>query len=160
MDSLLTKQNIHVTSDQDMVLLNVGNLTVHIPYLESFKIAQGIRLASKDAMRYIHEDAKKWSDFAKLNDMPDKTTPYTLSVEKRVTVKKDFNWRIGWEGEDIKMLFGNNSLKLHFTMALKISEWLRNAGREAKAWAGHRGSLLNLRGILSNAEENYKLGIH
>lgn len=160
MDDLLTKESIHIESDKDMVLLNVGNLTVHIPYLQSFKIAQGIRLASKDAMRYIHEDSTKWSEFAKLNNLPDKTTPYELSVEKRVTLQKDFNWKIGWEGENVKMLFGNNMLKLHFTIALKISQWLRNAGQEAKAWRGHKGAILNLRGILSNAEENYKLGIH
>lgn len=160
MDDLLTKQRIHVESDKDMVLLNIGNLVVHIPYLESFKIAQGIRLASKDAMRYIHEDSTKWPEFAKLNNLPDHTIPYEISIEKRVTIQKDFNYKIGWEGEDIKMLFGNNMVKLHFTLALKISEWLRHAGKESKAWAGQKGVNINLLGILSNAEENYKLGIH
>ena len=160
MDSLLTKQNIHVTNDKDMVLLSIGNLIVHIPYSESFKIAQGIRLASKDAMRYIHEDSTKWAEFAKLNDLPDKTTPYEVNSQIRSTIKKDFNWKIGWEGENIKMVFGNNEIKLHFTIALKISEWLRNSGHEAKAWSGQKGMSMNLLGILSNAEENYKLGIH
>jgi len=160
MDSLLTKQNIHITSDKDMVLLSIGNLIVHIPYLESFKVAQGIRLASKDAMRYIHEDSTNWPVFAKLNDLPDKTIPYEVNREERSTVKTDFNWKVGWEGENIKMLFGNNMVKLHFTIALKISEWLRNAGHESKAWAGRKGACMNLLGILSNAEENYKLGIH
>jgi len=160
MDSLLTKQRIHVHNDKDMVLLKVGNLIVHIPYAEGFKIAQGIRLASKDAMRYIHEDSTQWAKFAKLTDAPDKTISFEVNPEIRVTEYKDFNWKIGWEGEDVKMMFGNNLLKFHFTVALKISQWIRNAGQEAKAWSGQKGSYMNLRGILSNAEENYKLGIH
>ncbi len=160
MDGLLTKQRIHVDNDKDMVLLNVGNLTVHIPYLESFKIAQGIRLASKDAMRYIHEDSTKWLEFAKLNEQPDQTTPYETNAELRTTEHVQLDWKIGWEGEDVKMLFGNNLLKFHFTSALKVSEWLRYAGQKAKAWSGNQGVNINLLGILSDAEKNYKLGIH
>ena len=160
MDEILTKQRIHVYTDQDLVVLNVRDLQIEIPFAEGFKIAQGIRLAAKDAMRYIHEDSTKWAEYAKLTDAPDKTLPYKMNELKRVTVKKNFTWKVGWEGEDVKLLFGNNLLKFHFTVALKISEWIRNAGKEAKAWSGTGGSFINLTGILSDAEKNYKLGIH
>ncbi len=50
--AILEKQRIHVTSEHDQVLLMVGNLVVPIPYAASFRIAQGLRLSSKDAMRY------------------------------------------------------------------------------------------------------------
>lgn len=160
MDGLLTKQRIHVDSDKDMVLLNVENLTVHIPYIESFKIAQAIRLQSKDIMRYIHEDSTKWLEMARLDEQPDRTTPYEVNAELRTTEHIQFNWRVGWEGEDVKVLFGNNLLQFHFTSALKISQWLRYAGQKAKAWSGNKGVSINLLGILSDAEKNYKLGIH
>jgi len=156
---VLSKQNIHVAAELDQVLLMIGRLTVNMPYATSFRIAQGIRLAAKDAMRYAKEDVTGWSGFAQDEDIPERTTPYLVSTEERVTVPKGFTYKIGWDGEDVVMLLGNNRVELHFTTALKINTWLRTAGAEAKAWAGDSGKSMVASGILSNAEENYRLGI-
>ena len=157
--SVLTKQRIHVTSEQDQVLLMVGNLTVHMPYAVSFKIAQGIRLASKDAMRYAKEDVANWVKYSIDEDIPERTTPYAVNLTERVTVPKGFGYKIGWDGENVVMVLGNNKLELHFTTALQVNSWLRHAGSEAKLWAGDTGKSFSASGILSNAEENYRLGI-
>ena len=156
--SILSKQRIHVTSEYDQVILMVGDLDVNMPYAISFRVAQGLRLAAKDAMRYAKEDVTNWAAFAN-EDMPERTTPYVVSKERRITVQKGFSWRAGWNGENVKIQFGNNELQFHFTTALQISTWLHNSGAEAKAWAGDTGKSMFASAILSNAEENYRLGI-
>lgn len=159
MDTVLRKERIHITSEHDRVLINIGNLQVDMPYASSFKIAQGLRLASKDAMRYAKEDPHTWSTIAALNDMPEETTPYQVSKKNQVTIRKNYNWAVGYEGENIKIKFGNIIFKFHFVVALKMSEWIRIAGREAKSWAGDGSKSMIAFGILSDAEENYRLGV-
>jgi hypothetical protein len=159
MDALLTKQRIHIEPRQDRVVLMLGKLEVEMPYATSFQVAQGLRLASKDAMRYAKEDVTNWQTFATLDEMPKETLPYKVSPEHRVTVRKNFNWKAGWEGENVKVMFGDQVLKFHFTVALKIAVWLRDAGHRSKAWAGDGSKSMIMAGRLSDAEENYRLGI-
>lgn len=159
MDSLLTKQRIHVASNQDQVMLQVGNLEVVMPYAATFTIAQALRLSAKQAMRYSREPLKNWRDHSALNEMPERTSPCKVSPEKRLSVRSNFNWRTGWEGEEVKVQFGDVLLKFHFVVALKISEWLRDAGKQSRAWAGDASKFRLASSILSNAEENYRLGL-
>jgi hypothetical protein len=147
---VLTKQNICIESKQDRVVLSVQRLEIEMPYATSFKVAQGLRLASRAAIRYAKADYTAPSDIEKA---------YEVGADIRVTAHKDFNWRAGWEGEDVKIQFGDQLLKFHFTSALKIAEWLRDAGKQSKAWAGDTSRSISAAGILSDAEENYKLGI-
>jgi hypothetical protein len=156
---ILSKQNIHVAAEYDQVLLMIGRLTVNMPYATSFRIAQGIRLAAKDAMRYAKEDVAGWNNYAQDEDIPERTSPYLVSADTQITVQKGFTYKVGWDGENVVMLFGNNRIELHFTTALKVNTWLRVAGAEAKAWAGDSGRSMNASGILSDAEDNYRLGI-
>jgi len=155
--AILEKQRFHITSEYDQVLLMIGNLVVSMPYAASFKVAQGLRLASTTAMRYAKEDVTGWEKFA--NENIPETLPYAVSEEKRMTVPKGFTWAAGWEGENVKARFGNNELQFHFTSALQISAHLRIAGAKAKAWAGDTGKSINAAGILTDAEENYRLGL-
>jgi hypothetical protein len=158
-DALLEKQSIYVDTRQDRVVLRVRRLEVEMPYATSFKLAQGLRLASKDAMRYAKEDVNNWQDFAALSDMNKRVWPYIAHPERRVTLHKGVDWRAGWEGENVKIQFGDQLLKCHFTAALKISEWLREAGRQSKAWAGDSSRSIHAAGVLSDAENNYRLGV-
>lgn len=152
MDALLTKQNIHIEPRQDRVVLRVSRLEIEIPYATSFKVAQGLRLAARDAMRYAKQDFV-------VADISKTAQPYEVNANIRVTAHKNFKWRAGWEGENVKIQFGDQLLKFHFTAALKISEWIRDAGRQSKAWAGDGSKSINAAGILSDAENNYRLGV-
>jgi hypothetical protein len=156
--SVLKKQRIHVYSEHDQVVLTVGNLEVKMPYAASFSVAQHLRLASKDCLRFSKE-ATPWVEFTKDENMPEGTTPYKLSDKKRITPGKGFAWKISRDGEMVKCLFGNNEVKLHFTTALQIMTWLRQAGKLSKGWAGDGTKSMIMAGVLSDAEENYKLGV-
>jgi hypothetical protein len=156
--TILRKQRVHVFSKHDQVILKVGNLEVEMPYAASFKVAQHLRLASKDCIRYAKE-GEHWSKFTVNDNMPTETTPYKISPKKRISPGKGFAWKITRDGEMIKCLFGNNELKFHFTTALQITTWLRHAGKLSKGWAGDGGKSMIAAGLLSDAEENYKLGV-
>ena len=157
--TVFKKQKIHVIAEHDQVLLMVGQLVVKMPYATAFHIAQGLRLGSKDAMRYAKEEISNWVGYATDENLPEHTSPYKLSKEKRVSVHGSFNWKIGWEGENVKCMFGNEVIKFHFTTALQIMTWLRHEGKVAKGWAGDGGRSKIMASSLSDAEENYKLGV-
>lgn len=153
------KTKIHVVAEQDRVLLMIGQVVVKMPYATAFTIAQGMRLGSKNAMRYAKEEVSNWVGYATDENLPEHTSPYKLSKEKRVNVHGTFGWAVGWEGENVKCMFGNNELKFHFTTALQIMTWLRHEGKVAKGWSGDGGRSKIMASTLSNAEENYRLGV-
>jgi len=156
MDALLTKQNIFVTNDEDRVILSIGRLDIKMPYAAAFKIAQGLKVGAKHAMRISGENNCDWEKFSQLDQYP--TVP-NLSHEKRQTLGVKFNWEVRVDKERVYLDTGNNSLELHFTTALKIAEWMRACGKNAKKWAGDSGRMLHGAGWLSDAEENHKLNI-
>lgn len=159
MDTLLKKERIHVESKNDYVILRMGSMVVDIPFGVAGRVSQGIRLASKDAMRYSGEDVTNWRDLAALDDMPAFTIPFKVESKKQIKIPDGFDWAVGYEGENIKLKFGNVIIKLHFVLALKLSTWLRTAASKAKAWSGDGSRSRFAMGILSDAEHNYKLGI-
>ena len=130
MDDLLTRQNIAVQADQDRVTLRIGRLDVPMPYAASFKIAQGLRLAAKEAMRMCGEDNKDWREQSRLDYYPD---PVPVSPEKRITLPPKFAWSVAFDGEMVIFRAGNNEARFHFTVALKLAEWLRAQGARCKA---------------------------
>ena len=67
-----------------------------------------------------------------------------------------FTWSIAFEGEMVHLIVGNVTVKFHFTVALKIAEWLRVEGRNAKKWSGDSGRMISVAGTLTDAEQNYK----
>jgi len=155
MDSLLTKQNIYVADSHDRVILSVGKLDIKMPYAAAFKISQALRVASKHAMRISGENNRNWQQFATLDQYP--TVPI-LNTEQRKTLGGKFDWKVRVDRERVYLDAGNNEIELHFTIALKVSEWIRACGKNAKKWAGDGGRMLHGAGWLSDANENTKQG--
>lgn len=159
MDTLLQKERIHIEAIEDRVMINIANIQVNIPYASSFQIAQGLRLAAKTAMRYAKENSINWTSYAQLSDFPHQTIPYQVLEQKQIKVQKNYDWAVGYDGEDVKIKFGNVEFKFHFVIALKMSEWIRDAGHKSKAWSGDSSKSMIAFGILNNAEDHYKHGI-
>lgn len=54
------------------------------------------------------------------------------------------------EGELVVLKFGNTTVKVHYTLAFQLAQWIRVRGKEAKNRAGDQQRYFNLLGTLTN----------
>lgn len=155
MGELLLKKNAAVYTEEDRVILRIDSVDIFFPYAQVFKIAQNIRLACKGAKAMVHESAR-WDEIAKDDNI--EVQDYSATKPGR-QIKGKFDWQINMNSELIYLCFGDLKAGMHFSDALKLSEWMRAGGRKAKRWAGDTSAHKNAMGTLTNAEENYRLGI-
>lgn len=155
MDEMLLKDRLEVGRDLDRVVLIVNRTHYPMPYAMSFKIAAGLRLASKQAMKFSGEGIKDWRTRSLLDVY---TGVEKLSSEKRTTLTKRYSWRIDVDSEIVHLFLNEQKISIHFESALKLAEWLRMAGKSAKRWAGDDGRSMVAAGNLVDAEFNYKHG--
>ena len=157
MDELLQRQNIAVNTDLDRVVLSVNRLSFPMPYADGFKIAGHMRLACKRCMRECGESIKDWRKRSEITHVPEVAE---ISPVRRTTLTRRFNWSVGGRGEMVVLMFGNITLEIHFSDALRLATWLRVGARQAKLWAGDQSKTVMSLARLSDAEENYKRGFN
>lgn len=80
----------------------------------------------------------------------DTTTPGPVIISNP-SVAKLTNVSVDSEGELVCFTVGNSTIKMHYTDAFKISQWLRMHGKRCKTRAGDKGThwsaLADLQGI-------------
>lgn len=155
MGELLTKQRIAVNTDLDRVVLSVARTAYPMPYAAANKIAAGMRLASKRAMRISGEPVRNWRAISRVEYYPEIKE---IAPLRRMTLTRQFDWSVQVDGERVILILGNCQAGFHFHDALKVSQWLKHAARQAKAWAGDSSKSVVSIGYLTDAEDNYKHG--
>ena len=157
MSDIALKTHVAVFTDNDHVILRVGKVDAEMPYAAAMKMAQSIRVAGKSCARYSHE-ATPWLELAYGEEVVvqdySKTTPSANKLSGR------YNWSVSVESERITLVLGDFSFTAHYVDALKISQWMREAGKIAKLWAGDTSKSMSAVGMLTDAEENYRLGVN
>ena len=128
MDEALLKQKLFVCRDLDRVVLIVNRTHYPMPYAQAFKISAGLRLASKQAMKFSGEGINGWRSRSLLDVY---TGVPELSEEKRTTMTKQYNWSVVVDMEMVYLILGDERIPVHFTDSLKLAEWLRFAGKKA-----------------------------
>ena len=59
----------------------------------------------------------------------------------------------------VGLYFDGHGEEMDYETAVKLGHAIRRAARRAKAWAGDRSSYSSCLGNLTNAEDDYKLGL-
>jgi len=65
--SLMTKQQVAVGIDGELVTFTVGNSTLKMHYEEALKISQWLRVRAKQAKRLAGDVSRHWSAIAVLD---------------------------------------------------------------------------------------------
>lgn len=157
MSDLLTKQKVCVETDCDRVVLVVGRTAFPMPYASASKIAAGLKMACKQAMRVSGESLDNWEARQKLDR--EIQVNELNSTRRTTTMPAQFQWRVESTGEMVAIWFNEVKLEFHFSAGLQISQWVRLAAKQAKNWAGDSGTKMHMTGILTDAEDNYKRGL-
>lgn len=159
MNLYLIRQGVWVNTDLDRVVLTVGKTDFPMPYVQAFKIAAAVRLGCRRLMQYCGERHTNWYERARLDyyaPVPE------LSDKVRSTRTQKYDWRIDIvpHSEVLQLYLDNMPVEFHFEAGLKLSEWLRDAGRRAKRWAGDETTHKHGMATLTDAEHNYKYGLN
>jgi len=65
---LLKRQRIAVTSEGELVVLSLGNVTVKVPYETALLLSQWLRMRAKEAKRTAGDTSRHWSIVGTLSD--------------------------------------------------------------------------------------------
>jgi len=66
--SLLKRERIEVSSEGDLVVVQLGNVEVKVPYETAFQLSAWIRLRAKEAKRFAGDTSRHWSVLGTLSD--------------------------------------------------------------------------------------------
>jgi hypothetical protein len=147
---LLKRQNVSVDVEGDVVVLRVSDQVARFSYYSAFRIAQRLRLSAGVAARTAGVNQEERSD------MKRQAAPESFLADVRVEEAElaGLTWDAWAEGELVAFKFGNTIARWEADAAMTIAAWFREGGRQAKAWAGDTSQILNVSGILTDANAN------
>lgn len=67
-NNLLKQERIAVASEGDLVVMQLGNVTVKLPYATALLLSQWLRMRAKEAKRRAGDTSRHWSVIGTLTD--------------------------------------------------------------------------------------------
>lgn len=67
-NDLLKKERIAVSSDHELVVVELGNVVVKLPYETALLLSQWIRVRAKEAKRRAGDMSRHWSSVGIIHD--------------------------------------------------------------------------------------------
>ena len=143
-------------NDQDMVVIRLGDLRPRIPYQAALELAQSLRLGCKRAARHDRVPSTFVNDMAEdITDIPAAHRGFRRSM-LTPNVKK---WQIEARPPLVAVLFDDRGLDLDYEAGVRLHHCIRRAARRAKAWAGDTARGTRMLSNITDAEEDYRLGL-
>lgn len=158
MSDVLHRMKLGASAQEDMVVVQLGTLRAILPYQSAFEIAQGLRMAAKEAARFDRAPATFTHEVTKADpreDLPE----YHPQYRRGTTLGNIKNWDVRVIPPLVGLVFDDTLTEFSYEDAVHLAWYVRRAGHIAKRWAGDRSRVRRARGNLHDAEENYRLGI-
>ena len=67
-NDLLKQERIAVSSEHELVVIELGNVTVKLPYETALLLSQWIRVRAKEAKRRAGDMSRHWSSIGIIHD--------------------------------------------------------------------------------------------
>lgn len=154
--TLLTKVTYGANDNLDMVVINFNDLRPCVAYQLAFEMSHKLRLQCKRAARLDRAPATLAREFAP--DLKDCPRPHR-GFRRSDLVSNVQCWKTGINGKLAWLGFNGVCCEVAYEDGLKWSSLIREAARRAKAWAGDTSNQMGIHALLTDAEEDYKLGL-
>jgi hypothetical protein len=154
---LLRLTQLGANDDEDMVVITLGDLRPRVAYQTALEFAHYLRMACKGAARHDRAPATFWPDvdMEDLNDCPRPHRGFRRSTQApNVT-----SCKAAYQGAEVAVLFDGRGVIVGYEDGIKLHQMIRRAGRRAKAWAGDDRKGRTMLANMTDAEEDYKLGL-
>lgn len=143
---------------QDMVVIRMGDMKPMVPYQTAFEIAQAVRVGCKEAARFDRASAKFWREMAMEDPRLDTPRPHKGFRRSQLASNVKF-WEVVVSMPLVRLLFNGDGKEFDYESGIKFSISIRKAGHRAKAWAGDSSETRRVLGSLTDAQEDYRLGL-
>ena len=158
MSDVLTKMQFGADDDHDMVVIRLDDLKPMTPYQTALDLSAGLRLACKQAARFDRAPATFWRELI--------TEDHRLDIPKAHRGFRRSKLVPNFETYDVivnpplvGMLFDGRGKEFSYEDGIKLHVLIRKAALRAKAWAGDTDSRKRMLGMLTDAEDDYRLGL-
>ena len=148
---------VGASDDQDMVEIILDDLRPRITYQSALEIEQNLRVACKHAARYDRAPAYFWRD-VNMEDLNDCPKPHR-GFRRSMLVPNVSSWEIKANPPLVALFFDGIGREMDYELGIKLHQMIRRAGRRAKAWGGDTSGNVRMLGNLTNAEDDYRLGL-
>lgn len=155
---LLEKLHFTVNDELDFVHIKMGNINVRLGYRIAFEIAQGLINIAAEVARFDKVSIKNFKDEYDKADLEDCPRPHRRFRQSRIVPTAE-SWEAYGAPPLVGLLFDGKGQEMDVETTAALAGGLRRAARRAKAWAGDSSSHSNCTGILTDAEEDYRLGV-
>ncbi len=153
---LLQKIKYGATANLDMVDIRVADMRPRVPYQIAFEIAHKLRMAAKRAARWDRQPATLSHDY--MGDLKDVPRPNRAFRRSKLTSNMR-RYLVGTNDRMVQIGFNNSCMDIEYEDALKLHAKIRIEARRAKAWAGDTSTTSRLLGMVTDAEEDDRLGL-
>jgi len=150
---IFARTDVSVDVENDVVVLRVGDKMARFSYTSAFMVAQRMRLFAGQAARIAGASSEERSALKRDADETN-LRPIGNGAARQSTKP----WDVWNEGAVVAVRLGEVTARWEAPATLTIAGWIREGGRQAKRWAGDTSKTLRLAGILTDAEENRRLG--
>lgn len=154
---ILEKKAFKVDDNMDFIEVKFGNLSGRLGYRLGFQIDHYLRMAAKKAARHHRAPATFYYELD-LPERGDNLRPNKLQRQSNLTPSFK-EWSVSTDGALVTLWFDNNGIDMDYETAAKLGRAIRNASHRARAWAGDHTKYRACLGNLTDAEEDYKLGL-
>ena len=154
--TLFKKVAYGANNDHDTVVISFSTLCPRVAYQTAFEMSHKLRLQCKRAARLDRASATLAREF--MPDLKDCPRPHRGFRRSRLVPNVQC-WKTGINGKLVWLGFNGECCELGYEDGLKWSSLIREAARRAKAWAGDTSKQMGMHAMLTDGEEDYKLGL-
>ncbi len=156
---ILTKTQLGADDKLDMVVIRLGDLLPMVPYQIALEVAQSLRVGCKQAARFDRAPARFWKEMVSSED-PRKDTPKAhRGFRRSKMVANVSSWEVKCNPPLVGLFFDGTGKEMNYEDGIHLHLLIRKAGLRAKAWSGDTGFNSRTIGMLTSAEEDYRLGV-
>ncbi len=140
-----------------MVVITFGGLRPIIAYQTAFEIAHSLRMSCKAAARYDRVPASFWAE-VEIGDLDDCPSPHR-GFRRSKQAPNVSNWSVQYKDAMVALLFDGRGQMFDYEEGIRLHQMIRRAGRRAKAWSGDTSKGRTMLSMITDAEEDYRLGL-
>ncbi len=156
--SIATPTTIGANDREDMVVVTIADLRPMMPYQTALELAHHLRMHCKTAARHDRQSSDFWPDVPGQGDLNDCPKPNRQFRRSRLV--QNFNrWQVGDKGAEVALGFDGRWEAMGYEDGIRLHNMIRRAARRAKAWAGDSQRSRKMLSNLTNAEDDYRIGL-
>lgn len=157
MSEVLTPTQLGADDHEDMVIIRLGSQRPMMPWQVALTLSHHLRSHCKSAARFDRVSAGFWRD-VDMEDLDDKPRPHR-GYRKSSLMQNFKHWQVADKPPLVALIFDDVWTEMGYEDGVKLHQMIRRAAQRAKAWAGDTNRIRGAYANLTDAEDDYRLGI-